>query len=186
MAKVYMMPLSQACRRCAFVLAYSSQQHYCAEQKIGSISLLYSKNDVKYACPHFYTSKLRTLRKRTQFTASTSCKKLSAIAVHKFTIQVCMQDLTLQKDKNMWTSMDVYHFSKTNSKWRMYNRRQGTLFRPIWTSSVQCRHWSGHMEKASSIPQALWLTLAEQVQTHCHPTVLKNKCKQVMSFARRI
>ena len=31
------------------------------------------------------------------------------------------------------------------------------LFRPMWASSVQCRHWSRHMVKASFIPQA-WVT----------------------------
>ena len=28
------------------------------------------------------------------------------------------------------------------------------LFRPMWASSVQCRHWSRHMAKASFIPHA--------------------------------
>ena len=31
------------------------------------------------------------------------------------------------------------------------------LFRPMWASSVQCRHWSRHMAKASFIPHA-WVT----------------------------
>ena len=37
------------------------------------------------------------------------------------------------------------------------------LFRPMWASSVQCRHWSRHMAKASFIPRDMpgWLTLTK-------------------------
>ena len=41
------------------------------------------------------------------------------------------------------------------------------LFRPMWASSVQCRHWSRHMAKASFIPHA-WVT-----NTH------KSKCSHL-------
>ena len=41
------------------------------------------------------------------------------------------------------------------------------LFRPMWASSVQCRHWSRHMAKTSFIPHA-WVT-----NTH------KSKCSHL-------
>ena len=34
--------------------------------------------------------------------------------------------------------------------------RQGALFRPMWASSVQGRHWSRHMENASFLPH-VWV-----------------------------
>ena len=40
-----------------------------------------------------------------------------------------------------------------------------------------------HGKKQALYHMPGWLTLAEQVQTPCHAKVLKNTCKQVMSFA---
>ena len=42
------------------------------------------------------------------------------------------------------------------------------------------------MEKASFNHMPVWLTLAQQVQTPYHARVLKNTCKQVMSFVQRL
>ena len=56
----------------------------------------------------------------------------------------------------------------------------------MWAaSSVQCRHWSRHMAKASFIPHA-WVTNTHKstwVQPPCHARVLENTCKQVNELA---
>ena len=52
------------------------------------------------------------------------------------------------------------------------------LFRHMWASSMQCRHWSRHMDKQPLYHMPGWLTLAEQVQAPHHAWVLKSTCKQ--------
>ena len=48
------------------------------------------------------------------------------------------------------------------------------LFRNMWASSVQCRHWTRHMKKQALYHMPGWLTLTEQVQPPCDARVLKN------------
>ena len=58
------------------------------------------------------------------------------------------------------------------------------LFRPMWASSVQCRHWSRHMAKASFMPYA-WV--ANTCRTTSADTLPRQSaqttCEQAMSFA---
>ena len=77
-----------------------------------------------------------------------------------------LSDLRLKVDSLSKVSKSVINCCE--SHWNFILLQTGLpLFRPMWASSVQCRHWSRHMVKASFIPHA-WVT-----NTH------KSKCSHL-------
>ena len=60
------------------------------------------------------------------------------------------------------------------------NYRHCALLWPMWASSVQCRHWSRHMEKTSFIPHA-WVTNTKRASAATLPRQSAQKtCELVM------
>ena len=106
------------------------------------------------------------------------------------------QSATFESGQENFISLSFYHSRKvTNAQYTRrfcawYNKNltaeRVSLFQPKWASSVQCRHWSRHMAKASFIPLA-WVANTGRTSADTLPRQsAQTTCEQVMSFAPKL